>query len=311
MCSVEGSPLSILFSGKWDGRFIRDQDSRVFVDMDPRAFEQARNALFEGQEGVDHLLCEAHKRQFTGVHDFWFKLLLSPLPPVVEEKRSAERPQLTATNIPPELNAFWAAVKKFIEGFAARKGRLARERQPRRRHTTRSWPRYRRCGPSWLPCLPPIRSCHTSARATKSAQWTCAERLSPPLRPPWTTWATFLCAIDSICGRALCTEFLTNISAVWWTSIAASGTLRPAHSCLWPVWCCGGPTRQSNDSWTRPPGCTASLRVALPPRGTPSHRHSNKVCPVCAGRVANLMIASVGVCRRPVCGIRLWRRGRD
>mmetsp|Transcript_57057 Transcript_57057/g.105488 ORF Transcript_57057/g.105488 Transcript_57057/m.105488 type:complete len:237 (+) Transcript_57057:120-830(+) len=53
LCVCKGSYMTVLFSGQYDGNFLRDEQGHVFLDFDPVAFELVLNWLRDKKiEGV-------------------------------------------------------------------------------------------------------------------------------------------------------------------------------------------------------------------------------------------------------------------
>ncbi|CEM05762.1 unnamed protein product [Vitrella brassicaformis CCMP3155] len=130
LTSIEGTVLAALFSGRWDGRLIRDADNRIFIDMESEAFEKVRNTLFEGgKAAVDLLITEIANRNYRGLHDFWVRRLLSPIEkPSRKRIRTDEAPSVSAGGV-DELRGFCKTVESFLKGYLAEKGKVDEEVQ--------------------------------------------------------------------------------------------------------------------------------------------------------------------------------------
>ncbi|CEM38716.1 unnamed protein product [Vitrella brassicaformis CCMP3155] len=87
---VEGTALALLFSGKFDERFVRDGKKRIFLDMDcpafdvilqgileARALQQATSEGGRDRNAVSRLLTEADKRQHKGTMDSQIALIIA------------------------------------------------------------------------------------------------------------------------------------------------------------------------------------------------------------------------------------------
>jgi len=141
MTLVEGTTLASLFSGRWDRRFVRDGDSRVFLDVCPAAFEAIQDAIYaDGKEAVAHLMGEAAKRNHQGPHDFWFlKLLTSPASqhhprddgPADDHIDAADMPSISKGKV-PRLHGFVAAVESFLNGYLAKHAEVEKMRREKK-----------------------------------------------------------------------------------------------------------------------------------------------------------------------------------
>ncbi|CEM32335.1 unnamed protein product [Vitrella brassicaformis CCMP3155] len=130
LTSIKGTVLAALFSGRWDGRLIRDADNRIFIDMESEAFEKVRNTLFEGgKAAVDLLMTEMANRNYRGLHDFWVRRLLSPIEkPSRKRIRTDEAPSVSAGGV-DELRGFCKTVESFLKGYMAEKAKVDEEVQ--------------------------------------------------------------------------------------------------------------------------------------------------------------------------------------
>ncbi|CEM16716.1 unnamed protein product [Vitrella brassicaformis CCMP3155] len=142
---VEGILLATLFGGSWDGRFIivndKDKKERMFVDMDSAAFKVIHKAILDAetlrsatvrtantQASISHLLEDARRRNFTGLHDYWIEKMLSPIDSAIAGTTSiVTEPTMRLTGAPEDLNGFIEAVGSFVKAFAAEKVRLEAE----------------------------------------------------------------------------------------------------------------------------------------------------------------------------------------
>ncbi|CEM21895.1 unnamed protein product [Vitrella brassicaformis CCMP3155] len=145
---VEGTLLAALFAGCWDSRFIKINDNGkttkeapIFVDIDTGPFKFIHRAILDAatirsatvrtantQASVSHLLEDARRRNFTGLHDFWIKKMLSPIDSAAAGTTGdVTNPRLSATGTPDELNDFVKAADAFVKAFAAEKARLEGE----------------------------------------------------------------------------------------------------------------------------------------------------------------------------------------
>jgi len=130
LTSIEGSLLALLFGGQWDGRLVRDEDSRVFIDMDGEAFKAIHRAILDAETlrragkaaSVGHLLDDAAR---GSPDDFWIRLMTAPIDKgPAETKEAFVEPQLSATGIPAELGELGKTVDAFVKAYAAEKARL-------------------------------------------------------------------------------------------------------------------------------------------------------------------------------------------
>ncbi|CEM38800.1 unnamed protein product [Vitrella brassicaformis CCMP3155] len=130
---VEGTLLAALFGGCWEGRLIKDDSQRVFVDICPEAFKAVHKAILNAETlrsagkaaSVGHLLNEVAKRD-KGRHGFWVKLLTTPLDKdVTEGTGSADSvPTGSLTSSPTEAAAALKAMEAILKAFANEKARL-------------------------------------------------------------------------------------------------------------------------------------------------------------------------------------------
>jgi len=141
---VEGTALALLFSGKFDERFVRDGKKRIFLDMDcpafdvilqgileARALQQATSEGGRDRNAVSRLLTEADKRQHKELHEFWIKKLLSPVhktPDGDDTAQLAGREQsVTAEGIPEAAKGLITALNTVLKAHAERKRLLEEE----------------------------------------------------------------------------------------------------------------------------------------------------------------------------------------
>mmetsp|Transcript_15278 Transcript_15278/g.36335 ORF Transcript_15278/g.36335 Transcript_15278/m.36335 type:complete len:450 (-) Transcript_15278:298-1647(-) len=142
---VEGTLLATLFGGSCDGRFIkltdRDKKERMFVDVDSAAFKVIHTAILaaetirsatvrtaDTQASISHLLEDARRRNFTGLHDYWIKLMLSPIDSTAAGTAGTIiEPTVSSTGTPKSLADFMKVVDSFVKAFAAEEARLEGE----------------------------------------------------------------------------------------------------------------------------------------------------------------------------------------
>ncbi|CEM32303.1 unnamed protein product [Vitrella brassicaformis CCMP3155] len=130
LTSIEGSLLALLFGGQWDGRLVRDEDSRVFIDMDGEAFKAIHRAILDAETlrragkavAVGHLLDDAARGSSD---DFWIRLMTAHIDKgPAESKEAFVEPQLSATGIPAELGELVKTVDAFVKAYAAENAQL-------------------------------------------------------------------------------------------------------------------------------------------------------------------------------------------
>ncbi|CEL94698.1 unnamed protein product [Vitrella brassicaformis CCMP3155] len=144
---VEGTLLAALFSGCWDGRLIKDDKQRLFLNMDSEAFKTIHTAILDAETmrtsrkaaSVKHLIDDAAKRHHTGPHDFRVKLMMSHLDKTPTEATSSGSVgtdlRLPTTGIPAEMGDTVKTLEGIMKAFAAEKARL--EAQLRAANTRR------------------------------------------------------------------------------------------------------------------------------------------------------------------------------
>ncbi|CEM05776.1 unnamed protein product [Vitrella brassicaformis CCMP3155] len=134
LTSVEGTLLAVLLGGRWDGRLVRDADSRIFIDVCPDAFGAVRDTLLEGgKEAVDQLMDQIKERNRSGPHDFWTALLLSPIDKPSSDaptttQAECDEPTVPSEGLLSELSGFMSEVESFVKTFTAKKNELDSER---------------------------------------------------------------------------------------------------------------------------------------------------------------------------------------
>jgi len=129
---VEGTLLAALFSGYWGGRLIKDDKQRIFIDMDADAFMTIHKAILNAAT-----MRSAGKMAPVGSffdtkrHDFWVKLMLSPLNKAAADATPSgggAETRLTATDDPADtadvVKPLEATIEAIKEAFAAEKARL-------------------------------------------------------------------------------------------------------------------------------------------------------------------------------------------
>ncbi|CEM38756.1 unnamed protein product [Vitrella brassicaformis CCMP3155] len=134
---VEGTLLAALCSGCWDGRLVRDDKQRVFLNMDSEAFRAIHKAILDAETmrtsgkaaSVKHLIDDAAKRNQTGPHDFWVKLMMSPLDKTTPAEATSSGGagtdlRLPTTGIPAEMGDTVKRLEGIMKAFAAEKARL-------------------------------------------------------------------------------------------------------------------------------------------------------------------------------------------
>ncbi|CEL94699.1 unnamed protein product [Vitrella brassicaformis CCMP3155] len=130
MTSVEGTLLAALFSGRWDQRLIRDGSSRIFLDVCPHAFEAIRDAIYAGgKEAVEHMRDQAAERDHMGIHDFYVRLLLSPLHKGAADESSKGRDgEVCGPEAEHELlGGFLSTVRDFVRAFEHEQAEIDRQ----------------------------------------------------------------------------------------------------------------------------------------------------------------------------------------
>ncbi|CEM05775.1 unnamed protein product [Vitrella brassicaformis CCMP3155] len=131
---VEGTLLAALFSGCWDGRLVRDDKQRVFIDICPEAFKTIHTAILNAatlrQAGkaasAVTLLEDASQRDYTGRHGFWTELLLSPLDKAASAAppSGVTEPRLSATDSPAAMGDAVKTLEAIMKSFTKEKARL-------------------------------------------------------------------------------------------------------------------------------------------------------------------------------------------
>ncbi|CEM06957.1 unnamed protein product [Vitrella brassicaformis CCMP3155] len=125
---AEGTLLAALFSGRWDECFLKDSSGRMFLDVDSAAFSSIRNAIFAGErEGVDDLVKAAHRRNLKGPHDFYIKLLLSPLKEPDDGTAQQQQQQSVVSTAHAKLSGLLSSVATFVKAFDAEQAKLDQE----------------------------------------------------------------------------------------------------------------------------------------------------------------------------------------
>ncbi|CEM06923.1 unnamed protein product [Vitrella brassicaformis CCMP3155] len=147
---VEGTLLATLFGGSSDDRFIkltdRDNQEWIVIDMDSAAFKVIHKAILAAetirsathptantQASISHLLEDARRRNFTGLHDYWIRKMLSAIASAAAGTIGAvAEPKMRLSGNPKDLNDFVEAVGCFVTVFAAEKVRLEGEQEAAR-----------------------------------------------------------------------------------------------------------------------------------------------------------------------------------
>ncbi|CEM16821.1 unnamed protein product [Vitrella brassicaformis CCMP3155] len=205
---VEGTLLATLFGGSWDGRFVkltdRDKKERMFVDMDSAALKVIHNAILDArtirsathrtadtQASISHLLEDARRRNFTGLHDFWIKKMLSPIDSAAAGTTGdVTNPRLSANDTPNELSDFVKAADAFVKAFAAEKARLEGELAAAKRRYENLGNEIKALTPFLAPLNgeDPIRSVKVCGESIATTQSTVDE-MSDKLRNRFDMWS--------------------------------------------------------------------------------------------------------------------------
>ncbi|CEM16832.1 unnamed protein product [Vitrella brassicaformis CCMP3155] len=196
---VEGTLLAALFSGCWDGRLRKDDKQRVFVDVCPEAFKAIHKAILDAVTlrsagktvSVGHLLGEATKRDYRGSHDFWVKLLLSPLDKAASDAppRADGEPSISATDSPAESDDTVKTVEAIVKAFAAERARLKGLLASARRRYTNLDNEIKAVTPFLAPLSgeDPIRSVRVCGHAIATTQSTVDE-MNDKLKHRFDMW---------------------------------------------------------------------------------------------------------------------------
>ncbi|CEM16830.1 unnamed protein product [Vitrella brassicaformis CCMP3155] len=195
LTSSKGSLLAVLLGGRWDGRLGRDADNRIFIDVCPRAFEAMLEDLLGGEDSVDHLVDDAKKRNYQGLHDFWTALLLSPIDKSPTDASAAtpknsKEPTLPSQGVLPELRGVVAEVEKFIKTFTAKKKELDRDRAAKKAVYDQAMIEIKAVTPFLAPLSggDPIRSVDVCGMFVSTVQYTLDQMGDIGLRNRFDMW---------------------------------------------------------------------------------------------------------------------------
>ncbi|CEM16837.1 unnamed protein product [Vitrella brassicaformis CCMP3155] len=185
--SVEGTLLAALFSGCWDGRLRKDDKQRIFVDVCPEAFKAIHKAILDAvtlrsagrAASVGHLLHEATKRDYRGLHDFWVKLLLSPLDKAASDAPPTAdgEPNISAESLPAHSGSLVSAVEAIVRAANTETARLEGQLEAAKRRYTNLDNEIKAVTPFLAPLSgeDPIRSVRVCGHAIATTQSTVDE----------------------------------------------------------------------------------------------------------------------------------------
>ncbi|CEM27816.1 unnamed protein product [Vitrella brassicaformis CCMP3155] len=93
LCAVKGTVMALLFSGRFDNAFIRDNDKRIFLQSFPDAFTWLVGQLitYVGEQTIDSIVIPPSRQNDTPFK-YWVELLMSD--PAAKCKRRASRVQI-------------------------------------------------------------------------------------------------------------------------------------------------------------------------------------------------------------------------
>ncbi|CEM37645.1 unnamed protein product [Vitrella brassicaformis CCMP3155] len=137
LCAVKGSVLAVMFSGKFDSAFIRDENNRIFLQVWPPAFQWCvmHLIMYEGEQISNMSIppSKQHDTPFT----YWVELLLwdpaykrcrpggDPVLPAADpasgQQEDGEQPTPAPLRLTAELHTL---LKKALEDKAAHEQRL-------------------------------------------------------------------------------------------------------------------------------------------------------------------------------------------
>ncbi|CEM16842.1 unnamed protein product [Vitrella brassicaformis CCMP3155] len=196
---VEGTLLAALFSGCWDGRLRKDDKQRIFVDVCPEAFKAIHKAILDAvtlrsagkTASVGHLLDEATKRDHRGLHDFWVKLLLSPLDKAASDAppRADGEPTIAAESLPAHSESLVSAVEAIVRAANTETARLEGQLEAAKRRDTNLDNEIKAVTPFLAPLSgdDPIRSVRVCGHAIATTQSTVDE-MNDKLKNRFDMW---------------------------------------------------------------------------------------------------------------------------